>query len=184
MSISPPPRREFSARQGPYYLADFDHRLAHTVAGWVGGPGELFWLAPKTFPPLTAEKVVAWTSLDGCPLLFYRQGIADPLGYVELNPMPGERHHLWMGHCVIRPQNRGVGMGRQMVRLMLHEAFSNRSARRVSLVVFPDNHAAVRCYRSVGFVDDGVQLRYFPTTSRQHRMLQMTLHRDALRRQA
>src|SRR5690606_34576824 len=135
----------------------------------------LFWLAPKTFPPLTAAKVVGWPGPDGCPLLLHREGNVEPLGYLELNPMPGEREHLWLGHCVIGPEHRGTGLGQVMIRLVLEEAFSRRRAWRVSLVVFPENHAAVRCYRSCGFCEVSNQHKYFPTTGGRHRMIQMTI---------
>jgi RimJ/RimL family protein N-acetyltransferase len=176
MSISPSPPPP-SVRSGPYYLGPFDKLMAPIVAAWARDPHELFWLAPKTYPPLTAAKVVGWPGSDGCPLLFYRDGIVEPIGYLELNPMPGEREHLWLGHCVVAPARRGSGLGEVMINLVLEEAFQTRKAARVSLVVFPDNIAAIRCYRACGFTEVGEQVKYFPTTGRQHRMLQMSVTR-------
>jgi RimJ/RimL family protein N-acetyltransferase len=165
-------------REGPYFLAPFDRAMAETVATWTRDAQELFWLAPKTPPPLTPAKVLDWPGIDGRPLLLYREGSNEPLGYLELNPMPGEKYHLWMGHCVLRPESRGQGLGRLMIDLMLDEAFTQRGATRVSLVVFPDNTAAVQCYRACGFLDKTEQIRYFHTTGRQHTMLQMTIDKN------
>jgi len=165
-------------RNGPYYLVPFDSVMASTVSSWVRDDHELFWLAPKTIPPLTAGKVAGWPESTGCPMLFYRDGLAQPLGYLELNPMPGHPHHLWLGHCIICPEKRGMGLGRVMVNLMLDEAFNHRQANRVSLVVFPDNTVAIRCYRDTGFVCAGDQLKYFHNTGRQHRMLRMTIDKS------
>lgn len=162
-------------RNGAYFLAPFDKLMAPLVASWARDEHELFWLAPKTPPPLTAAKVVAWPGRDGCPLLMYRESDASPLGYLELNPMPGEQSHLWLGHCVLAPSARGTGLGKLMVRMLLDEAFINRKAWRVSLVVFPDNESAVACYRAAGFAHAGEQVKHFATTGRQHRMLQMTI---------
>jgi RimJ/RimL family protein N-acetyltransferase len=175
MSISPSPVRGELIRDGLYSLARFDPGKAPIVAGWVAGAHDLLWLAPKTYPPLTPAKVIAWTSEDGAPMLFHRDGAAEPLGYVELNPMPGEPKHLWMGHCVIDQQQRGRGLGQIMVRLLVRHAFEQRRADRVSLVVFPDNFGAIACYRSCGFVEVGTQSKFFYPTGRQHTLLQMNL---------
>ena len=173
--VSPP---ESLARNGPHYLTAFDNVFAPRVASWVRDGHELFWLAPKTEPPLTAAKVAAWPGRTGSPMLFWREGESEPLGYLELNPMPNQKGHLWMGHCVLAPNCRGVGLGRIMVGLGNDEAFGHRSAHRVSLVVFPGNVAAIRCYRAVGYLKAGDQLKHFATTGKQHVMRRMTIDDD------
>lgn len=164
-------------RRGPYSLSPFNKLMAPLVATWARDDQELFWLAPKTPPPLTAAKVVGWASPEGRPLLFYRDGTADPLGYLELNPMPSDWGHYWLGHCVVQPDQRGGGLGRHMIELSLELAFRSQRAYRVSLVVFPENVSAIRCYRRGGFIDAGDQWKYFATTGQQHRMVQMTIDR-------
>ena len=172
-----PSKPTIRVRHGPYYLAPFDNLMASVVATWARDASELFWLAPKTPPPLTAAKVVAWPGPQGSPMLFYRESESEPLGYFEINPMPGEKLHLWLGHCVVRPEERGAGLGRRMTTLMLEEVFCHRDAQRVSLVVFPDNIFAIACYRAVGFLDGATQIKYFKTSGRQHRMFQMSIDR-------
>jgi len=151
--------------------------MADRVASWVRDDSELFWLAPKTTTPLTAAKVVGWITSEARPLLFYGDDPAEPLGYLELNPMPADWGHYWLGHCIVHPDHRGAGLGRQMIALTLDLAFRIQRAYRVSLVVFPENTSAIRCYRSAGFIDAGEQWKYFVTTGRQHRMEQMTINR-------
>jgi len=165
------------AQDGPLSLVRFDERMGPVVASWVQDAQELFWLAPKTAPPLTAAKVIGWPGAEGCPLLLCRLGDAEPLGYAELNPMPAQPYHLWIGHCVIRPELRGIGLGRRFVDMLLHDAFVNHRALVVSLVVFPGNRVAVGCYRSNGFLAIREQVKYMPTTGRQHRMLEMRITR-------
>ncbi len=179
MSLNLPYASADLAREGPYYLQTFDRLWAPRICGWVAHDAELFWLAPKTFPPLTAAKVVAWAGADGTPCLFMRDGTDGPLGYLEVNPMPLEPGHLWLGHCLLNPDHRGIGLGQRMVRLALQFAFDRRRADRISLVVFPENTAAVCCYRNVGFVDVRNQVKYFHTTGRRHVMLEMTIDRTA-----
>ncbi len=179
MSITPPPSAEALVRSGPYYLSPFDPSAASLISTWAVNELELFWLAPRTPAPLTEQKVVEWCDTRGCPMLLCRDGLAEALGYVELNPMPGEDAHLWVGHAIIRPDCRGRGLGRLMLRMMLDHAFAVRGAERVSLVVFPANTAAIRCYESAGFRHEGEQFKHFETTNRQHRMLTMSVMRSA-----
>lgn len=46
---------------------------------------------------------------------------------------------------------RGQGIGTEMVRLAVANAFENLGAARVTLCVFANNPAAHQCYRTVGF---------------------------------
>jgi len=78
--------------------------------------------------------------------------------------MPASHDHLWLGHCLIRPELRGLGLGHLIVNLMLEEAFVEREASSVSLVVFPRNDPAVRCYLTNGFTQVGEQFKFFSTT--------------------
>ncbi len=177
MSIAPYQASAVHVQNGPLALVTFDRDAAPLVASWVRDPHELFWLAPKTLPPLSAEKIIEWPGPDGSPLLLYRDGDFEPVGYAELNPMPGQSYHLWIGHCIVRPELRQQGFGRALVEMLLHEAFQNRYATRVSLVVFPDNTAAIRCYRATGFLHIREQVRQMPSTGRRHCMVEMRITR-------
>jgi len=177
MSTTLPNVRPVHIRKDDYHLTQFEENDTSAIVSWVRDDRELFWLAPKTPPPLTAAKILAWRIPGGCPLAFYYEGNDGDIlcGYVELNPMPAIPGHLWMGHCLVRPDLRGSGVGKLMVQLMLREAFWQRRARAVSLVVFPDNIPAIRCYSAVGFRHVGEQTKFFPTTGRQHCMLEMQI---------
>ena len=184
MSILPP--ISVRVRQPPYSLSIYNSVMAPLIVSWVRDDHELFWLAPKTEPPLTPAKIHAWPGADGCPMLLCHDDRSEPLGYLELNPMPGRPLHFWIGHCIIRPDQRGMRLGRKMMSMVLAEAFLNLSGSRVSLVVFPDNHAAIACYLAAGMIDAGEQRKYFQTTGAQHVMRQMSIDAQqyAMRSQA
>lgn len=156
-------------------LHPFDPAFAATVAGWVRSDDELFHLSPRTPPPLTSAKVLEWGRAGGAAFLHIASPGEPPCGYVELNPMPNEPGHWWMGHCLVAPAARGRREGSRIVRLLLREAFVSREARRLSLVVFPGNVEAVRCYQSAGFVTLHDVYRSFDTRPGTHRMLYMTI---------
>ena len=52
------------------------------------------------------------------------------------------------------PLQRGKGLGRQVVELLLEEAFSRPGVGFVELNVFDFNTPAIKCYEKVGFVID------------------------------
>jgi RimJ/RimL family protein N-acetyltransferase len=52
--------------------------------------------------------------------------------------------------------DRGRGIGRRALRLVLDRAFGELGAHRVWLDVKPHNERALRAYRAVGFVHEGV----------------------------
>jgi len=154
-------------------LSPFHPEHAAVIAQWVATNKELRWLAPSTPPPLTGEKVAGWPRPDGHALVLSRHGEGEILGYGELNRMHGETGHLWLGHVVIRPDQRGQGTGEEFVRRLLKLAFGRLGANRVSLIVFPDNVAAVRCYVRAGFTITGEEQHRFGSFRRKHKLLRL-----------
>ena len=152
-------------------LRPFDPRYAGLVASWARGPLETYWLAPRTEPPLTARKVREWADPAHRPYMLVAPGQPTPLGYGELNLLHGRRHEYWLGHLVVDPEQRGRGFGRQLTVLLLQRAFHQFGAWYVSLVVFPENVAAVACYRAAGMREDGFEIHTFPAYGSRERLL-------------
>ena len=84
-------------RTDDFELRPFRSDRAAEVAGWAPTPADLFILAPGTPPPLTAEKVRAWTCERDTPLLLFPMRGAAPVGYAELNVMSRDARNLWIG---------------------------------------------------------------------------------------
>ncbi|MEW6249512.1 MAG: GNAT family N-acetyltransferase [Planctomycetota bacterium] len=158
-------------------LAPFDPRWAEHVVAWVRTPLEAYWLAPKTPPPLTAERLVSWRGADQQPFMLLAPGSPGPVAYGELNRLSGTRREYWLGHLIVDPNQRGRGLGVQLTRLLLAEAFDHRGARRVTLVVFPENQVALRCYRAAGMCEDGCEWHYFPAYDRRESLVRLTATR-------
>ena len=168
-----------SATHGVPRVSPFDPRYGGTVARWVGTREELLLLAPATEPPLTAAKVVAWVKSGGRAYLLWREDDEQPLGYAELNPMRGDPKHWWLGHVIVRPDQRGCGLGCTFVKELLSEAFSRLSAERLSLVVFPRNRPAIDCYVRAGFEVVGEETHQLNGRGPRHKLLRLELHRHA-----
>ena len=155
-------------------LGAFDKLYAPLVAGWVQGEEALFRLAPGTPSPLTAAKVVGWTSKGGCAWLLWGAGQQEPCGYAELNTMESSPSALWLGHLLLRADVRGQGWGHRFVGFLVDQAFQQMAASAIVLVVFPDNQPAIRCYERMGFGVKRKEVHRFRGRQR-HRMLRMEL---------
>jgi RimJ/RimL family protein N-acetyltransferase len=126
---------------------------------------------------LTAEKVMGWKKSGGEAFVLVKGGEGSPVGYGEINPMRKGGEYLWLGHVVVRPDQRGRGMGSTLLRALLVEAFERRNAALVALIVFPDNLAALRCYRRAGFSQSGEEIHQFDGAGPTHRLLRMEITR-------
>jgi RimJ/RimL family protein N-acetyltransferase len=155
------------------HLSNYNTKWGDFIAAWVQSEQDLRWLAPGTLPPLTGEKISAWKKVGGWALVGFERAAVAPVAYGELNPMRSEAGHFWIGHVLIDPQKRGLGVGRLFVHKLLEEAFQRQEARRVSLVVFPDNQAAVHCYQKCGFRIVGDENHRFLPGGPRHRLLRL-----------
>ncbi len=61
-----------------------------------------------------------------------------------------------LGICLDAPF-RGQGLGKQIMRRVLHWLFTEQQADRVELVVRDYNVRAIRCYQAVGFRHEGLR---------------------------
>lgn len=158
-----------------YCLEGFQPHQAATVASWVRSDAELFWLAPGTSPPITAAKVIAWTERRGRGYAFHARQGRQMVAYAELNAMPRDPRDLWIGHVLVDPLRRRQGIGRLLTETLIQRAFAQERAWRLSLVVFPDNLAALRCYRAAGFCERGEEFQCFGESRHRCRLIRLEL---------
>ncbi|MBU0638101.1 MAG: GNAT family N-acetyltransferase [Planctomycetes bacterium] len=170
MAANPKERKQIRTRAR---LGAFRLEQAERVATWVRTDEEMYWLAPRTTSPLTAEKVRQWVVAGRRPFSLHELPDDTFVGYGELNVLNSERGEYWLGHLIIDPACRGRSLGTALTRLLLAEAFRNLAARRVTLVVFPANTAAVKCYRAAGMREDGYEYHRFPARPSRQRLLRM-----------
>ena len=167
-----------------FHLSPFVSDFAPLVASWVRSAQELTWLAPGTPPPLTAEKVAAWGEDRHNRFLFWTAGENEPAGYAELNDIPNQPAHLWIGHFIIDPARRGHSLGVRFAQALLARAFTELAAKEVVLVVFPENRRAIACYERAGMVQSGHERKFFKATGAEHHFLRMSMTRSRFHRLA
>ncbi|MFO0839222.1 MAG: GNAT family N-acetyltransferase [Phycisphaerae bacterium] len=146
---------------------------AATVASWVTTRDEMFWLSPRSAPPITAETIRLNWARPGHEQLSLVDEAGAQLAYGELNILDQQRAEYWLGHLIVDPRRRGQGLGKRLTLALLRRAEHIYAARRVCLVVFPENVAAVACYRAAGFRDEAYEPHEFPAYDERALMLRM-----------
>lgn len=56
-----------------------------------------------------------------------------------------------LGFVIVDDQRRGNGYGKEMLSLAVQYAFDFLKVKKISLGVFENNKAAIKCYESCGF---------------------------------
>ena len=73
------------------------------------------------------------------------------VGHLIMRFTDEEKRILRFGFVIVDVNRRGEGYGREMLSLALQYAALILKAEKVTLGVFENNPAALKCYRSVGF---------------------------------
>lgn len=146
--------------------SDGDERLA------LGSDAEIlrmFGVDAARAPRLTIEGAEAWLHrLATHPHAWIIEHDGRFLGEARLDgidPNDG-RASLAVGLC--DPGKLGIGLGREVVRLVLHHAFRKPGLHRVGLRVAAYNTRAVRCYLACGFVLEGREREAVAIAGRRH----------------
>jgi [ribosomal protein S18]-alanine N-acetyltransferase len=61
-----------------------------------------------------------------------------------------KKNQIYIGGLIIKPEFQRKGLGRQVMKKLLEEL---KKFEKIDLVVHPDNTAAVKLYKSIGFTE-------------------------------
>ena len=78
-----------------------------------------------------------------------------PVGYVNVSDIDAISGTCRIGLAIFAPADRGKGLGRRIMDLMLAYCREWLNIRKVNLIVLADNKAAVTLYEKCGFVIEG-----------------------------
>lgn len=73
------------------------------------------------------------------------------VGHFIMRFTDAQKKVLRLGFIIIDDEKRGRGYGKEMLRLAIRFGFDFVHAEKITLGVFENNAAAIRCYTSVGF---------------------------------
>ena len=91
---------------------------------------------------------------DGSPLLgFIAEDEQTAVGHFFMNPQ--ENGVCKFGLIIVDSKKRGQGYGKKMLETAICYAKKHMSAKKVILSVFTDNISAYKCYKDLGFKENG-----------------------------
>ncbi len=125
-------------------------RDAAFVAGWSTSVDEARRWCSREEHPFPVGVVVSWWQADDVqPWLLVDADRTVAYGELWLDD---EEDEVELARIIVDPDRRGSGVGRRMVSQLVTTARATGKAA-CFLRVVPDNEAALRLYRSAGFVD-------------------------------
>ena len=132
---------------------DFDR-----IKGWIADPRtHAFWCGNRFEYPLSEgnfnETLRGFAVRRGDVPVVAVGDDGAVTGFFSYSLQPETNEGL-LAFVVVDPARRGQGLGKAMLRLALDYAFRISKADAVHLRVFAENTRAVKCYESVGFIQE------------------------------
>lgn len=112
--------------------------------------------------PTDAMDFTAWfqnIGKDPARVTFAIRTITEPrlIGYLSILAIHPVFRSAELGITIGSAADRGHGMGREAMELAMAYCWESLGLERLSLRIYGDNAAAIRCYLAAGFVVEGVQ---------------------------
>lgn len=133
--------------------------LNERYLGWLNDPEVTRYLETGVFPTTMQdlEKFHAGVTGSSSEVIFavVEQKSDEHIGNVKLGPINWVHRRAMFGIMIGDKRFWGRGVGEEVTRMMVEYAFHRLNLHRVSLAVFAEHEAGIRCYRAVGFKDEG-----------------------------
>ena len=123
---------------------------APAIASMVASAEDLRQVSPLEIFPLDRSTVLHWILNRDAGWVVEDHG--EVVAYGELVPDQTRSDRFWIGHMIVHPRRRGLGIGQRLVHGLVRIADADKDARVVAISAFADNPRALRCYESCGFV--------------------------------
>lgn len=106
--------------------------------------------------PISAEDINAhYSACDDSDSFFEMTAFdeSEVVGHLIMRFTDEEKKTLRFGFVIVDDTKRGMGYGKEMLRLAIKYAFEILKVQKITLGVFENNPSAYHCYKSVGFQD-------------------------------
>ncbi|WP_434309968.1 GNAT family N-acetyltransferase [Hominifimenecus sp. rT4P-3] len=139
-------------RLRPYKACD-----AQTITTWIGDEYAFRqWSADRYDKyPITSDDMNLYYDRDRNHEWIWGMTAFDDTGIVGhftmRFPNSSRFDEIRLGFVIIDDKKRGKGYGKEMVSLAIQYAFCFVKVKKISLGVFENNKAAIKCYESCGF---------------------------------
>jgi RimJ/RimL family protein N-acetyltransferase len=130
--------------------------------------------------PTNAEKEEAWIdsfspdSLCEYILAVQKNDTGKFIGGIEINNLDLKNRNCTIA-VYMHPDYLGKGIGTQAIKLLLDFLFQRFSLNKIKLNVFDYNERAIKSYKKVGFVEEGVLRQELFTLNKYHDIVMMSI---------
>lgn len=136
--------------------------------------------------PITADDINRkYTEFNGdCvePDNFYPMTAFDEngiVGHLIMRFTDKGKSTLRFGFVIVDDSKRGMGYGKEMIRLSIKYAFDILKVDKITIGVFENNPSAYFCYKAAGFQDVWTdEAEYYPIMGEQWKCLELELAAD------
>lgn len=161
---------------------------AETIVTWCRDEQTFFrWTAGRyeTYPVTAEDMNRKYIENNGdCPEPdnFYPMTAYDETGvagHLILRFLDLEKTMVRLGFVIVDDSRRGLGYGKEMIRLALNFAFEFLKAEKVTIEVFENNLPAYQCYRAAGFQETESETERFVTMGENRwKLLELAIERE------
>ena len=137
-------------------LRPFNPNDAETIQSWCKDKHAFqLWSADryKDFPAQPEEMMEQYEGGNMYPLTAVIDDII--VGHILLRFPSEDKSVIRFGFVIVDDSKRGLGYGKQLLRLAIDYAKRELGAQKITLGVFCDNLSAIECYKSAGFCITG-----------------------------
>lgn len=133
--------------------------VSHDYLSWINDPEITRGMVTGVFPSdlENLRNYVRSAIADSNTVIF---AICDKTNGRHIGNIKLDRFDYISGTCELglmigNPDYHGKGIGKEVCSLVTNYAFERLNLRKVSLTVYGNNPAAIRLYKSIGFVEEG-----------------------------
>lgn len=102
------------------------------------------------------------------------------VGHLIMRYPDESRDVLRLGFVIVDDSRRGMGCGKEMLRLALKYAFDILQVKKVTLGVFENNPGAFHCYQAVGFrLVPSEQEEYYSVMNERWKCLELEMDKES-----
>jgi RimJ/RimL family protein N-acetyltransferase len=130
------------------------------IRRWFDDPETMaFWANPRPFVTereFESDLAGRFATFDLAGYFMILDPDGKPIGRIDYEDVDVRAGSASLGILIGEADARGKGYGPDAMRALLVHLFRDRNLHRVDLTVLAWNQRAIRAYRRIGFVDEGV----------------------------
>ncbi|WP_331654746.1 GNAT family N-acetyltransferase [Anaerosporobacter sp.] len=165
----------------PLRLRPFKKQDAKYILNWIKDEDSFRkWSADRyeNYPAKPEDMIALYESTEETdnfyPMTAYDEtGI---VGHIMLRFVDEKKTVIRFGFIIVDCSKRGMGYGKEMLKLAINYAREFLGAIKITLGVFENNDSAISCYRAVGFKENDSPAEYYHVLNQDWKCIELELN--------